>query len=278
MSSIAASRSAAAPARVLLRLRQYRQTAVMEAAGLTGDSYLFLIDYLLRFLRVVLLLSLWRMILSGKGTVSGMTLGSVLTYTLIAEVFAEAFTPRTDLEWTLRDGSIATRYLRPMGLFGQFSCQMLGRFSLSFVLFSLPLLLVSPWLGVNPLPASASSAALFPVSLVLAVAVGLAIEFLFCGIMVVLDLDVYTINRVRGAVGMLLSGALLPLPLLPWGIGRVFTWLPFAAAASAPLRIYTVTGSPALLMALQAGWALALWPAAYWLWARSREKIVCQGG
>ncbi|MCA1597060.1 MAG: hypothetical protein LC772_11645, partial [Chloroflexi bacterium] len=150
----AATRTAAAWTfhRSALRLRQYGKTAVMEAAGLTGDSWLFLIDYLLRFLRMVLLLSLWRMILTGKGPVSGMTLGSVLTYTLTSELFAEAFTPRTDLEWTLRDGSIATRFLRPMGLFGQFSCQMLGRFGLSFLLFSLPLLLISRWLGVNPLP------------------------------------------------------------------------------------------------------------------------------
>jgi hypothetical protein len=42
-----------------------------------------------------MLLSIWRIIFAGKGTVSGMTLGAVLPYTLIAEVFGQQLTCRT---------------------------------------------------------------------------------------------------------------------------------------------------------------------------------------
>ena len=48
-----------------------------------------LIDYLSRCVQVDVLLSIWRIIFTGKGTVSGMTLGAVLPYTLIAEVAAQ---------------------------------------------------------------------------------------------------------------------------------------------------------------------------------------------
>jgi hypothetical protein len=48
-----------------------------------------LIDYLSRCVQVDVLLSIWRIIFAGNGTVSGMTLGAVLPYTLIAEVAAQ---------------------------------------------------------------------------------------------------------------------------------------------------------------------------------------------
>ena len=56
-------------------LHKYWKTASLAATGQLGDSPLFPLAYLLRFLRVAVLLALWRTILTGKGTVSGMTLG-----------------------------------------------------------------------------------------------------------------------------------------------------------------------------------------------------------
>jgi ABC-2 type transport system permease protein len=120
------------------------------------------------------------------------------------------------------------------------------------VCFSIPLLLLAPLLGVDPRAVDPGAGGLLLVSLGLAVAVGLALEFL--------------------------SGALVPLALLPWGLGEVFAWLPFAATASAPLRIYTGTGDALPLLAMQAGWAVALWPLANWLWRANREKLAFHGG
>src|SRR5690242_1542721 len=125
-------------------LQKYSKTAAMTATGVVGDSPLFLLDYLLRFLRVMLLLAIWRTILAGKGVVSGMTLASVLTYTLIAEVFAEQLSCRTETVWAFWDGSIATRFIKPLGIFGQFAAEMFGRWGFHFGLFSLPLLLCAP--------------------------------------------------------------------------------------------------------------------------------------
>jgi ABC-type uncharacterized transport system permease subunit len=65
---------------------------------------------------------------------------------------------------------------------------------------------------------------------------------------------------------------------MPWGLGTVFEYLPFAAMASAPLRIYTATGYPARLLAIQTGWALILWPIAIWMWRANREKLASYGG
>ena len=132
--------------------------------------------------------------------------------------------------------------------------------------------------AVNPLPVSAGAGLLFGVSLLLSISVGLALEFLFGALIVTLEQGVWVIMRIRGALTALLSGALLPLALLPWGIGSVFAWLPFASMASAPLQIYTGTGNALLLLAVQAGWSLLLWPAALWTWRIHRERLVAYGG
>jgi ABC-type uncharacterized transport system permease subunit len=250
----------------------------MAATSHVGDSPLFLLDYLLRFLRVAVLLSIWRAIFAGRGPVAGMTLASVLTYTLIAEVFAEQLVCRTRLELAYWEGTIVTRFVQPIGFVGLFVSEMVGRWWLGFAALSLPLLLVAPLLGVDPLPASPAAGALFVVSLLLAIAVGVALDFLFGALLVMLEMSVWLLDQFRAAVGTLLSGALLPLALMPWGLGEVLAWLPFAATASAPLKIYTGTGDPLPLIAVQAAWALALWPVVHWLWRANRERLVGYGG
>ena len=259
-------------------LHKYWKTAMMAAASYIGDSPLFLVDYLFRFLRVAVLLALWRVILAGKGSVSGMTLEAVLTYTLIAEVFGGQLAPRTSLDWTFWSGAIVGRMLQPLGIFGQFAAEMCGRWLFELSIFSLPLLLVAPLLGVSPLPAGPAAAVLFPISLLLGISVGLALEFVFGALLVILALPLWALRQIRAAVTMLLSGALLPLALLPAGVGAAFAWLPFASMASAPLQIYVGTGDAPWLMAVQIGWSLLLWPLARWLRNVSRERMVAYGG
>jgi ABC-2 type transport system permease protein len=259
-------------------LHKYWKTAAMAASSYIGDSPLFLIDYLLRLLRVIVLLSIWRTILAGKGTVSGMTLEAVLTYTLVAEVFAAQFSPRTTLDDVFWNGSIVGHLLQPLGIFSQFAADMFGRWLFEFAVFSVPLLLLAPLLGVSTLPASVGAAGLSVISLALAISVGLAIEFVFGGLLIMLQLPHWAVSQVRSAITTLLSGAIVPLALLPQGVGAAFAWLPFASMASAPLQIYTGTGEPIGLLALQVGWSLILWPLAHWLWRVSRERMVSYGG
>src|SRR4051812_33219588 len=76
-------------------VRRIWKTASVAASSALGESPLVLLDYVLRFLRVAVLLSVWRLVLAGRGPVAGMTPAAVLTYTLVAEVFAEPLAART---------------------------------------------------------------------------------------------------------------------------------------------------------------------------------------
>lgn len=269
--------SAQHPYRALHTLHKYWTTATIAATSVS-DSLWFLLDYGLRVLRVAVLLSVWRTVLAGGEPAPEMPLDTVLTYTLIAAVFADPLASRTRLDNALWSGAIATRFLQPMGIVGHFVAEMAGGWMFGFALFSLPLLLAAPLLGVNPLPASAAAGALFAVSLVLGVAVGVALDFIFTALMVIFGWNVHDVERLRAAVGALLSGAVLPLALLPWRLGEVLAWLPFASMASAPLSIYTGSGDALRLLVLQAAWAAALWPLANWLWRANRRKLVIYDG
>ncbi len=255
----------------------YVKTAAM-AAGERVDSPLFLLDYAMRILRVLILLALWRTLLGGRDTSGAMSLASVLTYTVAAEVFAEQLSARTTLIEAFWEGTLVMRFLRPIGLVRQLAAEMGGRWSIHFGLFSIPLLLLAPLLGVDPRPASPLAALLFVLSLALAVLVGLAMDVLFGALTVALEQPVWLIEYVRTAVATLLSGSLLPLAYYPWGLGDVFAWLPFAAMAWAPLAIFTGSGQPVSLFLSQLMWAGVLWAAANWLWYSNREKLVSYGG
>lgn len=261
-------------------LNKYFKTVSIVATRSLGDrQYVGLVgDGLLRLLRVALLLALWRSVLAGKGVVSGMSLEAVMTYTLVAEVFARQLSDRSSIDGALWDGSIAQRFLRPMGLYGQFAAEMVGEWVPGLLLFSVPLVLLAPLLGVDPLPVSWTAGLWFGLSLVLGIVVGLALDVLFAAGMVFLDHSVYALQQIRDAVSVLLSGAIVPLALLPWGLGEWLAWLPFASLASAPLRIYTGTGDPLFLVPVQLGWCLVLWVAAHGLWRYNRERLVSHGG
>jgi len=262
----------------VLALRQALATARLAALGGVLESPVFLLDYGLRLLRVAVLLALWRIVLGGAGAASPVALGAVLTYALLAEVFADQLSLRTTIADAFWQGTITQHFLRPMALVTQFASEMFGGWIVNFALFSLPLLLAASLFGVDPRPASAASALLFATSLALAISVGLAFDFIVAALTVALEQPVWLMQWVSQAVAVVLSGAVIPLALLPWGLGDVIAWLPFASLAWAPLAIYTGIGEAPRLIALQIAWAFVLWPLAGWLWRANREKVVGFGG
>jgi ABC-type uncharacterized transport system permease subunit len=67
------------------RARKMWVIAALEATSTLGEDVLFIIQFIFRLLRVVVLLSLWRVILPEHDT-AGMTLSTTLTYTFISTV------------------------------------------------------------------------------------------------------------------------------------------------------------------------------------------------
>jgi len=258
--------------------RQWRATAWLAASAHVGDSRLFVFDYAIRGLRVAILISIWIMVVGARPDASPLALPALLAYTVVAEAFSQAIHLETGLANAFWQGTLVNYFLRPVGVVRQFAAEGSGRVVLDFALFSLPLFGVSAAFGLAVLPVSITAALWFALSLVLSVAVGLAIEFIAGAIALLSDQPIWLIENVRRALSRVLSGAVLPLAILPFGLGDVLEWLPFAATAWAPPAIYTGFESAPRLVAPQLAWALVLWPLALGLWQRNREKVVAYGG
>ncbi|HKF18478.1 MAG TPA: ABC-2 family transporter protein [Candidatus Dormibacteraeota bacterium] len=259
-------------------LRAHLATTRVAAFGPLADGLWAVFSVALRFVRVLILLAIWPSLIPAGAVVSGYGLGTVLTYSLVAEVFSAQFNVRTPIAGALWNGAIATRFTWPMPLATQYAAEMIGDWALPMLLVSAPLLMLAPLLGVDPLPASATHLGLFVVSLVLAVTIGIAIDMACTVLIVRIDLGPWVLDAARAVVQAICSGAWVPIALLPFHLGALFTWLPFASTASAPLRIYTGTGDPAPLLALQAAWAIVLTVAVRAAWNSSREQVALYGG
>jgi ABC-type uncharacterized transport system permease subunit len=259
-------------------VRAHLATVRIAALGPLSDGVWVAFTVALRFVRVLILLAIWPTLIPPDAAVSGYRLATVLTYSLVAEVFSAQLNVRTNIIAALWNGAIATRFTWPMPIATQYAAEMAGGWLLPMLTVSGPLLLLAPLLGVDPRPASPARLALFLVSLALAVAIGVVVDMACAVLTVRIDLGPWVLNAARAVVLGICSGAWVPLALLPFHLGAVFDWLPFASAASAPLRIYTGTGDPLPLIALQVAWLVVLALAAGRAWRANRERVALYGG
>jgi ABC-2 type transport system permease protein len=263
---------------MIFNMQAYGRLTRLEATSpISGGVLYFLGGYFVRFARTLLLLSIWRTIFSTAGNPE--ELDAVLRYTMMAAIFWQQVDVTTTASTTYWEGNAASRFLRPLNIFGQYIAETVGKWIPGLLLSGLPLLLLTPVLGVDLRPANPTTLLAFIVSLVLGMACGFAMDFILAGFMVFLGNAHYIAHQIRAAFVILLSGALIPLHLLPFGIGEVFKWLPFATMASTLLSIYAGTaGNAAQLILLQLGWAVILWVLASLIWRKNRQKLVVFGG
>lgn len=263
----------------MLRLKPYLKTIRMEAtAPMDGGLFYFLGGYVIRFIRLFLLLGIWRSVFTYSGELSTEQAKTVLQYTLLASAFYQQLDVVTTASITFWEGTVSSRYLRPVSIFGQYIAETIGRWMPGLLLFTIPVLFTAPLFGVTLETRNLAAILFAVVSLLLGMMIGFAMDFIFTGIMVILGNMHYHAYRLRAAVTVLLSGALIPLYLFPWGLGKILGWLPFASMASAPLQIYTGTGNVTEIILLQGVWCAILWFTAVVVWQKNRQRLVIFGG
>lgn len=262
-----------------LALKGHLITAKLAASrAFDGGLFYVLSGYLLRLARLVILLLLWRSLAAQGADLGELRLEQLLAYTLLAAALGEqlnVITPATTAFW---EGAIVSRYLRPQPVLLQLMAETVGGWLPGLLLLSLPLLLCAWPLGVNLWPALLANGLPFLLSLLLAISLGFAFDFLFAAAVIYIKNASYQAYIIRRAVTTLFSGALIPFALFPWGLGRLLALLPFASVASAPLLIVTGVQSPWPLIGLQLAWNLVFWPLTWRVWRASQERMVSHGG
>ena len=260
-------------------MKKYIVTSQLSATKAFDGGVLYILSsYGLRLIQVIVMMLLWSSLAEQGAELGGFTLGQLLLYTMLSSILIEQLnitTPATTAFW---EGTIISRYMRPAPVLLQLMSETVGSWLPGLLLYSLPMLIIAPFLGLNLFPAFAGSGPAFLLSLSLSISLGFAFDFLFAALVIYLKNANYTAYVIRQAVIRFFSGALIPFALLPWGLGRVLELLPFGSIASAPLLIITGTDETVKLIALQLFWNAVLWPLVIVAFKKGQERMVSYGG
>ena len=257
-----------------MHMYKYVKTARLSASGKTNGGIVYLLpDILVKVFTLIPLTYLWRAVIA-SGAEVGMSLGQMLAYAYLSAILADMLVVKTSATGWLSEGVILKLYGRPMTVIGQLVAQTVGGWAPMLLMFSLPMALASPLLGVRLVPASP----MFPLSLLLCISLGFAIEVLFACLSIKLRNMNWLVDRLRSAIAAVLSGTIIPIKLLPFGIAEAMKYQPFACLGGAPLSIFVGAAVVSETIALQVAWNLVLWPVALLIWRKSQEGMVSYGG
>jgi ABC-2 type transport system permease protein len=231
-------------------------------------------QYLLRALTLWMLLGVWRALFRSHAEIDGLTLSGMLAYTVLSSALDPLLNVHTPASSWLHDGTMLSLYLRPASIFGQLIAHTVGGMLMPLMLYTVPVLIVAPFMGISLWPATPW----FFLSVVLCVSQGFAVDFLFACLMIRLRTMQWTMARIREALNALLTGALIPFAALPWGMGFWFSLSPLGTLAGAPLALSVGLADARTIIGAQLFWNAVLWPLALYLFGRSRERMVSYGG
>lgn len=231
-------------------------------------------QYLARAIVMGALIMIWRSLFLQGADMEGMTLNQLYVYTVLSTVLAPMLDVRTPASDWLHDGTMLSMYQRPAPVLGQLVAHTIGGWATHFLLLAAPAFAVALIAGVDLTPQSAW----FLPSLLLAVAQGFAVDFLFACLMIRTRSLTWPIVGLRDALNAIFTGAVIPFAAFPWGIGKYLALTPFGMLAGAPLSIYSGLERPETILFAQLFWTLTLWPLAIWWFSKSRERMVSYGG
>jgi len=253
---------------------KYYVTARMSAQEQTNGGILYsLPTILLKICTLIPLLYLWKTIMS-SGAKAEMSLEQMLSYTFISSILADILVVKTAATGWLSEGVLLKLYGRPFSVLGQLMAQTVGGWVPMLLMYSMPVLFLAPLLGVRLIPASPA----FFLSLLLCVSLGFAIDFLFACLCIRLRNVNWLIDQIRAAIIVIFSGTIIPIRLLPFGIGEILKLQPFASLGGSPLGIFVGAGDVRETLLLQVAWNIILWPAAIFAFKKSQERMVSYGG
>jgi ABC-2 type transport system permease protein len=241
----------------------------------------FWVGLVLNIISMAILVYFWRAIYNDASTISGLGLNQTLTYILMAFIFMPLTS--NDLIWefgsNLREGTIIHHLLRPINFQGMNYAQMLGTLVTRMIL-QLPMVLVAVLLFGLRFPTDPATWLAFLVSALL----GFTVMFFFNWFLACLTFyttEIWGLGVLIEGMNFFLSGALVPLVMMPEWLRTIVLSIPFAQALAVPVGL--LTGITPLSDAPRVWFIQILWIAGMWLLSTlffriAVRKITVQGG
>lgn len=262
------------PKYVSIALTTFQQAITYRITTLTNIA--------LTFIWVFILYYLWKAAFSDRAMIQGFTWDDMRTYVVLAYGLNALIGWRisANMMYSIRTGEILRDLTRPLNYcVNQISVATGAALVEGILSLILTLVVGLVFIGIQP-PASAAAAALFGIAVVLGFFTKALIVFCV-SLLMFWTLNGVGISWSREAVINILSGTIIPLAMMPGWLRVVADVSPMRGIVSTPLMIYLgqAEGAEALqLLALAAGWLVALWFFANWAWQAAFNRVEIQGG
>ena len=260
--------------RGIMMICKYMITARMSVRAKTNGGVLYLLpDILMKVVYLVPLMFIWKS-LAASGYEVEMTVSQLLSYTYVNALLADMMIVNTYLSAWNYDARSMEMFTRPIPVFGQVISRTIGEWVPMLLMFSLPMFLLAPALGIQVLP---KTLWIIP-SLILSVSLGFAFEFLFYCVTIRLRNVSWLTYVIRSSVVSFFSGTVIPFKILPFGMDRWMDYQPFGSLGGAFLSLYVGSADAKGTIPVQVFWNIVIWFLAVRWFQRSRERMVSFGG
>ena len=241
----------------------------------------FWVGFVLNIISMTILVFFWRAIYADTATISGLGLNQTITYIILAFIFMPL--AGNDLVWefgsNLREGMMIHHLLRPVNFQAMNYVQMLGGL-ITRLVWQLPMLLVAVLAFGLRIPADLTTWLAFLVSAML----GFTVMFYFNWFLACFTFyttEIWGLGVLIEGMTFFLSGALVPLVMMPEWLRAAVLSVPFAQALAVPVGLLTgITplGDAPRVWLVQFLWIVGLWVASTLFFRVAVRKITVQGG
>jgi ABC-2 type transport system permease protein len=241
----------------------------------------FWVGFVLNIISMAILVFFWRAIYADTSTISGLGLNQTITYIMLAVIFMPLTS--NDLVWQfgsdLREGMIIHQLLRPVNFQTMNYVQMLG-WLISRLAWQLPMLLFAVLLFGLRIPSDLSTWMAFIISALL----GFTVMFYFNWFLACFTFyttEIWGLGVLIEGMTFFLSGALVPLVMMPEWMRSIVMSVPFAQALAVPVGLLTgitpLSAAPRVWF-IQILWIIGMWLISTLFFRVAVRKITVQGG
>lgn len=219
-------------------------------------------------------------------SVGGFSTTQLVTYIWLQQAFLSfivLWLRDTELFELIRTGNIAYELCRPLNVYGFWYTKLIATRIANAMLRCMPILVVAMFIPEKyrmSMPESTESFMLFIVTLILGLAINVAIS-MFIYISVFVTLSPMGSLLIFSVVGEFFAGLVIPIPLMPEWLRNIVMVLPFRYVGDLPFRVYSgnIPPSEAFLgIAIQIVWLTALILFGKKLMQSALKHLVVQGG